>query len=226
MPTLDLDAICNPPETTWHVHDPQPIYRFDDYIKLYERHCVQAGIPFDSERFDPKVYKYEPLEEVSFAENGFRCPEFGDRLGVRLDVDENDKVKLVVNTVLRDLFESSWSKGEKPSMNNLVVAFKKLGADDTFLKQIIKRHGQIQSVCKKFDLDRVFKPKSKPKTKTAKPPKPSVVVDEEEENENERDDEEDEEEEEFEGLDVEANEDEEDQACQDDEEFIDDMDED
>lgn len=226
MPPFDLDAICNPPETTWHAHDPQPIYRFDDYIALYERHCRASGHPFDPTRFDPKVYKYEPVHEtVESQSQHFRCEPFGDLLRVRLNVDEDtETVKIAVNTALSELFASSWARGVKPSLNDLVLTFKKLGADDTFLKQIIKKHGQIQSVCKKFDIDRAFKPKSRPKTTATKKVKEVVKAVDEENDEDERE----EEEEEFEGLDVEENEDDEDLACQDgdDEEFVDDMDED
>jgi hypothetical protein len=215
MPTFDLDAICNPPPTELHRYEPQPIYRFDDYIALYERVCKQQGFEFDASRFDPKVYKYEPPAPTVEREK-FDYGEFGDRVRVRLDVDENtERVTIAVDTVLNDLFSKYWAKGEQPPLNELVVTFKKLGADDAFLKKIIKRHDRIRSVCKKFDLDRAFKPKAKPKKKKQKEEDvEEEMVDDDEPRE--------EEEEEFEGMDVEENED--DDECQggdDDEEYID-----
>ena len=219
MPTFDLDAICNPPPTELHRYEPEPIYRFDDYIALYERVCKQQGFEFDPSRFDPKVYKYVPPEPTVEPEK-FDCGEFGDRVRVRLDVDENtERVTIAVDSVLNDLFSKYWANGEQPPLNELVVTFKKLGADDAFLKKIIRRHDRIRSVCKKFDLDKAFKPKSKPKKKKQKqeevvPVDAEVEVDDDEEPCEE-------EEEEFEGMDVEENED--DDECQgdDDEEYID-----
>jgi hypothetical protein len=220
MPTLDLDALCNPPPTDVYTHDPQPIYRFDDYIKLYERHCVQSGYPFDPTRFDPKVYKYEePVKEVVPARDVV-CSNFMDHVRVRLEVEEaTEKVTIVVDTILHDLYVNYWSKSDQPPLNELVVAFKKLGADDAFLKKIISRHDKIQSVCKNFDLDKIFKPKSKPKKKKEEEAPPPPPPDDEDEREDDDD-----EEEEFEGMDVEENEDDEDQGV-DDDEFVDDLDE-
>jgi len=219
MPTLDLDAICNPPPTEGYKFVPQPIYRFDDYIALYERHCKAVGYPFDPSRFDPKLYKYVPPEQtVSSVKYPFSS-HISDRIHVHLEVEEEtERISIVVNTALHDLYEKYWSKNEQPPLNELVVAFKKLGADDTFLKKIIKRHDKIRSVCKKFDIDKAFKPKSKPKNSKKKkeevPPPDEFEEDHEEE----------EEEEEFEGMDVEEIEDDEDD--QGDEEFIEEMDED
>lgn len=226
MPTLDLDAICKPPPTHVHTHDPQPIYRFDDYIALYERHCRQQGLPFDATRFDPKVYKYEPPAPTVKSEE-FRCGLFGDRMRVRFEVDEEtESIRLIVDTILLDLHSKYWQKGEQPPLNELVVAFKKLGADDTFLKKIITRHDKIQSVCKKFDIDKVFKPKAKPKkSTTTKVTKVTKIEDVIPEDDDPAEPNEDEEEEEFEGMDIEENEEDEDQLV-DEEEFIEDMDDD
>jgi len=218
-PPFDLKAICKPPPTETFVYKPQPIYRFDDYIALYERVCKEQGYEFDASKFDPEVYKCEPPPPVVEPEK-FDFGAFGDRAIVHLDVDEDDNITVAVDTVLNDLWSKSWGMGKQPPLNDLVVTFKKLGADDSFLKKIIKRHDRIRSVCKNFDLDKAFKPKSKPKKKKQKQkeveeaPKDDIVEEREEE-------EEEEDEEEFEGMDVEDNE--EDDECQgeDDEEYID-----
>jgi DNA-directed RNA polymerase delta subunit len=220
MPTLDLEAICKPPPTESYKFVPQPIYRFDDYIALYERHCKEVGYPFDPTRFDPKLYKYVAApEQTGEPVKAPLSSHVSDRIRVHLDVEEQtERITIVLNTTLHDLYEKYWSKNDQPPLNELVVAFKKLGADDAFLKKIIKRHDKIRSVCKKFDLDKAFKPKSKSKNLKKKkedvPPPPDEL---------EEDREEEEEEEEFEGMDVEENdEDEDDQG----EEFMEDMDED
>lgn len=220
MPTqpFDLDAICHPPEIEPKGYEPQPIYRFDDYIALYERVCKEQGYEFDASRFDPKVYKYEP-PPPTVKPKKFDCGEFCDHVCVSLDVDEDtERVTLHTDTVLNDLFSKHWAKGHQPPLNELVVTFKKLGADDAFLKKIIKRHDKIRSVCENFDLDKAFKPKSKPKKKKKQKEKEKKVDQEEEEREEE---EVEEHEEEFEGMDVEENE--EDDECQgdDEEEYID-----
>ncbi|AUT19138.1 hypothetical protein DSLPV1_167 [Dishui lake phycodnavirus 1] len=226
MPTLDLDALCNPRETDWYAFAPQPIYRFDDYIALYERHCRAAGLEFDPDRFDPKVYKYEPAPPT-VALTKFTCESsYGDTIRVKLEVDEAaEKVSIVINTVLKDLFEKYWSQGVQPPLNDLVVAFKKLGADDGFLKKIIQKHDKIQSVCKNFDIDKAFKPKSKPKKSKSKKEEEPVEEEEEIEPAEDAEREEAEEEEEFEGMDVEEVEDDEDGNNEDFEEELD-MDED
>jgi len=225
MPTLDLDAICNPPPSRVYTYEPAPIYRFEDYIALYERHARAEGWTFDPARFDPKVYrrKSPPPPTVECEKLAWRTFNDAVQLDVQLIVDEETEyVTIVVGSVLHDLFTKYWSKTEQPPLNELVIAFKKLGADDAFLKKIINRHDQIQSVCEKFDLDKVFKPKAKPKPKAKKAKKEKqeedVVAIEEDVVEDEHDDEE-EDDEDFEGMDVEDNEDEDDQAN--DEEFVD-----
>jgi hypothetical protein len=230
MPTLDLDAICNPPPTDSYKYEPAPIYRFDDYIALYERHARAEGRTFDPTRFDPEVYRQKspPPPTVECEKLAWRTFHDAVQLDVQLVVDEEtDYVTIVVGSVLNDLFTQYWSKSEQPPLKELVVAFKKLGADDAFLKKIIKRHDRIRSVCEKFDLDKVFKPKAKPKPKAKKAKKeeelPLPTEDEdiiaEDVGEDDRDDDEDEDED-FEGMDVEENEDDDDQAV-DDEEFVD-----
>ena len=231
MPTLDLEAICKPPPTRVYVHEPAPIYRFDDYIALYERHARAEGWTFDPTRFDTKVYRQKSPRPPTVECEKLAWRTFNDavQLDVQLMVDEETEyVTIVVGSVLHDLFLKYWSKSLQPPLNELVVAFKKLGAEDAFLKKIIKRHDQIRSVCEKFDLDKVFKPKAKPKPKAKKskkekqeePPEDIATVDEHVvEVDEEHDDDEEEEDEDFEGMDVEENDDEDDQVN--DEEFVD-----
>lgn len=166
-----LESILNPPETNWCERERVPVYRHKDYVDALEKHYRECGVAFDRSLFEIDGLENAPTVTEP-PERQFPDPR---HVPVTLTVMKNNKVKVTAHTAWNNLWERYYDKGKSPPLRALVQAYKAVGCDDDFLKNIIKRHDQKIKDCKAFarHIQKIF---NKPKKSSKKQPKEEEVV--------------------------------------------------
>jgi len=202
-------------ETKHFVTVKEPVYKYDDYIRLLEGNNKAMGIPFTDPNlpvvrvFEP-VYKYDVYKPVDLERVPVPLPlpplkepelEFSDRVQVLLTVLKNGKVRVKTNTAIATLHETYFKKLKQPPLKAILQAYKSYGFSQVFLDTLKVKYEKKQAFTKRIGkiFSDIFERKPVPK------PKPKKVKIEVEEEEPEAEEEEEEEEEE-DVLDVEPDE--------------------
>ncbi len=201
-------------ETKQFVTVKEPVYKYDDYIRLLEGNNKAMGIPFTDPNlpvvrvFEP-VYKYDVYKPVDLERVPVPLPlpplkepelEFSDRVQVLLTVLKNGKVRVKTNTAIATLHETYLKKLKQPPLKAILQAYKSYGFSQVFLDTLKVKYEKKQAFTKRIGkiFSDIFERKPVPKPK---PKKVKIEVEEEEEAEEEA-----EEEEEEDVLDVEPDE--------------------
>lgn len=187
-----LEYLTTPPETNWYKHERLPVYRHKDYVDALERDYLSLGLEFDRSKFE-----FEGLEDrVTVEKPTARVFPDPKHVPVTLAVMKNNKIKVTCHTAWTSLWERYYDKGRAPPLRAIVQAYKAVGCDDDFLKNLIKSHDAKVRDAKLFakHIQKVFKMQEKKKGKPTKraPPPPeeeasSDAEDAEEEDEPEED---------------------------------------
>jgi len=164
-----LFDIVNPKPTQFHIHIKKPIFRYEDYINLYNR---QYGIEKRVFDLPPEPIYKNPI----IVEN----PRIGalDTIGVSITVLKSGKVRLKINTAMYELYEKYYKKNKVPPNKTLLKAYKSLGFSDVFMANIEKKLSQQSKISKIFGerIDKVFNKPTK-KKKPEPEPEPDIEDD-------------------------------------------------
>lgn len=171
-----LEYLTDPPETNWYKHERLPVYRHKDYVDALERDYIACGLEFDRSKFELHDLE-DPITVEKPPVHTFPDPK---HVPVTLTVMKNNKIKVTCHTAWTNLWERYYDRGKAPPLRAIVQAYKAVGCDDEFLKNVIKSHDAKVRNSKLFakHIQKVFKMEEKKKKVTKKAP---VVVEEDEE---------------------------------------------
>jgi hypothetical protein len=112
-----------------------------------------------------------------------------DRVYVMMSVLKSGKVKVKINTGMRDMYDKYYKHNKHPPQKTVVKVYKSLGFSESFIQRIEASYKKIPERAKAFSkcIDRVFNKPSVSKPKKKKP-EPEQVEENEEEEEEEDDD--------------------------------------
>jgi hypothetical protein len=165
-----------------------PVYMKDAYVALLLRHYRECGLPEpdwideipDSPRAPERTHP-DPEPVI----------EFSDSIVVTLTPNEGaGQVHLRTSAAMVDLYNTHYSRGVQPTVEELVRAYNAMGYSEKYLLKLLSRHDATKARIQRVDLDKIFKPDTGSK-KRAKKKETVNVVEEEEEEEDDDDEEED-----------------------------------
>ena len=181
-PGTFLHGIVHPPPTKHHVHVVQPIYRKNDYIRLYTKHVTELGLKAKELRI-PEWN--QPVTEE-------RVPECHidvvNPIHLQLRILKNGIVRVKLNTIMGDLHDAYYSKQKSAPLKAIIQAYKSIGYSNTFLEKIIKSHDKKIKITESFNIDTTFGKEPVKKKKKKEEPDPQPALEEEDEEEEEEDD--------------------------------------
>ena len=178
-PGTFLHSIVRPPPTKFHTHVHQPIYRKEDYLRLYAKNRAELGL-------EPKeliIPDYEaPVHVPTVPECHVRVVH---PIHLQVKVLKSGIIRVKLNTVMGELHDNFYSKQKSPPLKTLVQAYKSIGYSNEFLEKIIKTHDKKMKITNGFNLDVIFnkEPVKKPKKKKEEPEEEEEEEPEEEEEE-------------------------------------------
>jgi len=182
-PGTFLHGIVHPPPTKHHVHIVQPIYRKNDYIRLYMKHVTELGLK-PKELHIPEWIPPVTEERVPECHIDVVNP-----IHLQLRILKSGIVRVKLNTVIGDLHDAYYSKQKSAPLKAIVQAYKSIGYSNTFLEKIIKSHDKKIKITQSFNMDTAFgKEPVKKKKKKEEEPEPQPDLEEEDDEEEEEDD--------------------------------------
>jgi hypothetical protein len=161
----------------------RPVYKQDDYLRLLKRNYEFYGLDMKDLRLPPESV-YTPSEKPVEPDI-----HYYDRVYVMMSVLKSGKVKVKINTGMRDMYDKYYKHNKHPPQKTVVKVYKSLGFSESFIQRIEASYKKIPERAKAFSkcIDRVFNKPSVSKPKKKKP-EPEQVEENEEEEEEEDDD--------------------------------------
>jgi len=176
---FSLDDIIRPERPVFKGYVRTSVYRKKDYIDGLRKNYIECGLdPKKVDELDRKIpdeidltYNNQPNKMVI---------DEWETVKVKIEYNE-DKIKLIIDTSLWDMFDSYYTKALNPPIELKVKAFRSMDVSEDFIKNMIKKDETNKLFATKAGkiIEKIFD--KEPVKKAPKPKKKPVIIEGDEE---------------------------------------------